>query len=39
MAIAVVTAFCALFMLGVPVAIAVALPAIAYILLNDFPCR
>lgn len=39
MAIAVVTAFCALFMLGVPVAIAVALPAIAYILLNDFPLQ
>lgn len=33
----VIAAFCALFMLGVPVAVAVAVPAIFYILYNGFP--
>jgi tripartite ATP-independent transporter DctM subunit len=37
MAFAVIAAFCGLFLLGFPVAVAVAVPAMAYILYNNFP--
>lgn len=36
-AAAVVLGFCALFMLGVPVAVAVAVPAMGYLFINGFP--
>ncbi|WGF87990.1 TRAP transporter large permease [Marinivivus vitaminiproducens] len=39
MAFAVIAVFCALFLLGLPVAVAVAIPAIIYILANDFPLQ